>query len=224
MEKMFEILTGCPLFRGLDAGQIEDILRTDDVISVSEFKKGDVIAVHDTAYSGLMILLSGRVSGTFTYPSGDTINIDAIEAPQMIAPAFLFGGYNRLPIDVVADADTEILTLHRGYLFDLMQDNTIVMSNFIDIISNRAGVWQKKIYALSFKSLKEKLASYLLDHSGGNQNVVKMPDIRETAEYFAATRSSLQTVVEGLEKKKIIKEEGGNIVILNRGALKELLK
>lgn len=224
MEKMFEILTGCPLFRGLDAGQIEDILRSDDVISVSRFKKGDTIALHDTAYSGLMILLRGRASGTFTYPSGHTVRMEAIEAPQMIAPAFLFGGYNRLPIDVVAETETEMLTLHRGYLFDLMQDNTIILSNFIDIISNRAGVWQKKIYALSFRSLKEKLASYLLDHSDAETNIVPVPEIKETAEYFAATRSSLQAVIEGLEKKKIIKSDDGNILILNRNALKDLLK
>lgn len=224
MRKMFEILTKCPLFRGLDADQIEDILKTDDVISVSRFKQGDLIAMHDTAYSGLMILLSGRASGTFTYPSGDIVHMEAIEAPQMIAPAFLFGGYNRLPIDVIADTDTELLTLHRGYLFDLMQDNTIIMSNFIDIISNRAGVWQKRIYALSFKTLKEKLAAYLLDHSGENNNTVRMPDIKEIAEYFSATRSSLQTVIEGLEKKKIIESDGDNMIILNREALKDFLK
>lgn len=221
---MFEILTGCPLFRGMDAAQIEDIITSDDAYSVTRFKKGDIIAVHDTAYSGLMIILRGKATGVFTYPSGHTVNIDAIEAPQLIAPAFLFGGYNRLPIDVIADEETEILILHRGYIFDLMQDYTLILSNFIDIISNRAGVWQKKIYALSFKSLKEKLASYLLDHSDENTNTAAMPDIKETAEYFAATRSSLLTVIEGLEKRKIIKASDNNITILNRDALKDLLK
>lgn len=52
---------------------------------------------------------------------GKTIVVDPIEAPQLIAPAFLFGGYNKLPIDVIADGDVTIMTLHRGYIFELMR-------------------------------------------------------------------------------------------------------
>lgn len=220
---MYDILTRCPLFRGMDAGQIKQIITSDDV-SITSYKKGDIIAKRDTAYSGLMILLQGSASGTVSYPSGKLLHIDAIEAPELIAPAFLFGGYNRIPIDVVAENDVEILTLHRGYLFELMQENVLILSNFIDIISNRADVWSKKIYALSFMSLKEKLASYLLDHSSEENPVVPIPDIKEIAEYFAATRSALLTVIEGLEKKHIIRTDTANITILNRNALKDILK
>ena len=223
MENIYKILEGCPLFRGMDADRIEAVL-SPDFISVSDYTKGDTVARRDTAYSGLMIILKGSAIGTFTYPAGQTVNIDSVEASELIAPAFLFGGYNRLPVDIIAQTDLKVLTIHRGYLFELMQENMLILSNFIDIISNRAGVWQKKIYALSFKTLKEKLASYLLDHSSDEDAVVPIPDIRETAEYFAATRSSLLTVIEGLEKKRIITLSGDDIEILNRQALKDILK
>lgn len=223
MGNIYEILTGCPLFRGMDTRQIKELLPPDS-ISVERFAKGEIIARRDTAYSGLMIIVSGSAIGTFTYPSGQHVNIEAIEAPELIAPAFLFGGYNRLPVDVTAESEVEILTLHRGYLFELMQENMLVLSNFIDIISNRAGVWQKKIYALSFRSLKEKLASYLLDNSSETKLSVPSPDIRETAEYFGATRSSLISVIEDLEKKHILRRRGNDIEIENRHALAELLK
>lgn len=219
---MYDILTRCPLFRGLEAADIKHILENSDV-DVTSYRKDDVVARRDMAYSGLMIILEGSAIGRFTFPSGKTITIEAIESPELIAPAFLFGGYNRLPIDVVADSDLKILTIHRGSLFGLMQDNTILLSNFIDILSDRTNVWQKKIYALSFKSLKEKLASYLLDHSTAS-DLVPVPDIRDIAEYFGATRSSLLSVAEGLQKKNILKLEKENIRILNRGALKDLIK
>ena len=220
---IYETLTQCPLFRGMDAGQIKDIIDCGQV-SLSNFRKGEVVAQRDTAYSGLMIIIKGRAVGKFVYHSGQAATIEAIEAPQLIAPAFLFGGYNRLPVDVIAESDVEILTLHRAYLFELMQENVLILSNFIDIVSNRAGVWSKKIYALSFKSLKEKLASYLLDHSTTEHSSVPVPDIREIADFFAATRSSLLAVIEGLEKKNIISVEDGNIRILNRRALTDILK
>lgn len=218
---MYEILTRCPLFRGLDAGQIKEILDTTDT-DVRTYSRGEMVARRDTAYSGLMIILRGSAIGMFTFPSGKSITMEAIEAPELIAPAFLFGGYNRLPIDVVADSDLEILTIHRGSLFALIQDHTIVLSNFIDILSDRTNVWQKKIYALSFRSLKEKLASYLIDHSADG-DVVPVPDIKDIAEYFGATRNSLLSVAEGLQKKNILRLENENIRILNREALKDII-
>lgn len=223
MKNLYQILEKCPLFRGMNAAGIKDVLGQDSM-TITSFAKGDTVAHRDTAYSGLMIILEGRVVGTFTYPSGQTVNIEAIEAPELIAPAFLFGGYNRLPVDVIAQTDLKILTLHRGYLFELMQENMLILSNFIDIISNRAGVWQKKIYALSFKTLKEKLASYLLDHSSENNPSVPVPDTHEIAEYFAATRSSLLSVIEDMEKKHIIRKTEDIIEILNRRALTDILK
>lgn len=152
------------------------------------------------------------------------MTIEPLEAPQLIAPAFLFGGYNKLPIDVVADGDATIMTLHRGYLFELMQGNVLIMSNFIDIISNRANVWSKKIYFLSFRSLKEKAAGYLLGHSTEASPSVEMPDIREIAQYFDATRSAVQTVLAELEKKRLVALSGDRITVLNRKGLEDILK
>ena len=170
-----------------------------------------------------MIILKGRVHGEMV-SGGKTIVVDPIEAPQLIAPAFLFGGYNKLPIDVIADGDATIMTLHRGYLFELMQSNVLIMSNFIDIISNRANVWSKKIFFLSFRSLKEKVATYLLEHTSEESGSVPVPDIREIAEYFDATRSALQTVLMELEKKHLIRSEASSIAVLNRKGLRDILK
>lgn len=220
---MYAILAQCPLFRGLTEEQIREMIGERGEFSLTEYKDKDRIARKDTAYSGLMIILKGRVHGEMV-SGGKTIVVDPIEAPQLIAPAFLFGGYNKLPIDVIADGDVTILTLHRGYIFELMQANVLIMSNFIDIISNRANVWSKKIFFLSFRSLKEKVATYLLEHTSEHSDTVPVPDIREIAEYFDATRSALQTVLTELEKKRLIRSEESSITVLNRKGLRDTLK
>ena len=220
---MYAILAQCPLFRGLTAEQIRETIGERGEFSLTGYKDKDCIAHRDTAYSGLMIILKGRVHGEMV-SGGKTIVVDPIEAPQLIAPAFLFGGYNKLPIDVIADGDVTIMTLHRGYIFELMQANVLIMSNFIDIISNRANVWSKKIFFLSFRSLKEKVATYLLEHTSEESGSVPVPDIREIAEYFDATRSALQTVLMELEKKHLIRSEASSIAVLNRKGLRDILK
>lgn len=222
---MYDKLTECPLFRGMSAQQIASVLSCDgDNYILTDYAASEVIARRDTAYSGLMIIVEGRASGVITYSDGSNAKVDSIESPGLIAPAFLFGGYNRLPLDVVADVPTKIMTLHRGFIFELMQENMIILSNFIDIISNRANIWSKKIYFLSFKSLKQKAASYLLDHSSADNNAVPMPDIAQIADVFASTRSALMTVLEGLERKGLVDINGNDITVVNRDALHDILK
>ncbi len=219
---MYDILMQCPLFIGLNSDKISELIGDNSPYTVNKYKKGDVIASKDSAYSGLMIILSGSVSGEFTYTSGQSLLVDILETPQLIAPAFLFGGCNRLPVDVIAQCeDVEILTLHRGLIFDIMQEEMVILSNFIDIISNRANAWSKKIYVLSLKTLEAKFAHYLLEQSS---NDITIPDVAHIAEYFGSTRSSLQTVIETLKRKQIISCVAGKIEVLNREALEDIEK
>lgn len=220
---MYKILKECPLFRGLTEKQIEEIIDKRGDFTVTEYPDKAVIARKESAYSGLMIILKGQVHGEIVYRNKPVI-IDPIEAPQLIAPAFLFGGYNKLPIDVIADGEVTILTLHRGYLFELMQNNVLILSNFIDIISDRANVWSKKIYYFSFHSLKEKVANYLLESTTDEHNTLTVTDLREVAAYFDVTRSALVTVLLEMEKKHLIKHDESTITLLNRKGLQDILK
>lgn len=220
---MYATLTQCPLFQGLTQDTIREMIAQGNY-TLTDYKDGDKIADRDTAYSGLMIIVEGKVHGEMTDPSGKTVMIDKIEAPQLIAPAFLFGGYNKLPIDVIADGKVRILTLHRGYLFELMQNNVVVLSNFIDIISNRANLWSKKILFLSFRSLQAKVATYLLENTTESKPSLPIPDTAEIASYFDATRPAVDTVLHEMEKKKLISLEKNQLTILNRAGLQAVMQ
>ncbi|MDL2230692.1 Crp/Fnr family transcriptional regulator [Alistipes sp. OttesenSCG-928-L06] len=215
---MYGILTQCPLFQGLDAGKIEELLSGRE-FSTEDFADGELVARRDMAYSGLMIILRGEVRGEVEDRHGKRFLIDRIQAPQLIAPAFLFGGYNRLPIDVVADGPVTILTLHRGLLFELMQENVIVMSNFIDVISDRANLLTRKIYFLSFRTVREKVMNYLLDQFRLTRGSVDVSDLNALSEYFDAPRSSIVTVLNEMEKHGLIAYDKGEVTILNEKAL-----
>jgi len=217
---MFPILTKCPLFRGLDTEALEELLEHSSYLT-DRFHKGDIIARRDTAYSGLMIILEGSVHGEMTdRHSGKRVVIDMIPAGQLIAPAFLFGGYNRLPIDVVANEDTLIMVLHRGSLFEMMQDNTVILSNFIDIISNRANYFSRKIYALTVLMLKEKVAAFLLGAACGS-DTVKL-DIAAIADAMDVTRLNIEQTLAEIERKGAIKVTSHAVQIVNLKALESL--
>lgn len=220
---MFPILKDSPLFRGLDQQTIDKLLERVSYATTT-YNHDDCIARRDTAYSGLMIILKGSVRGEVTDAAGRKRIIDNIAAPQLIAPAFLFGGYNRLPIDVVANEDgTEIMTLHRGGLFEMMQDNTIVLSNFIDIISNRANYFSRKIYALSVLMLTEKVAALLLLSSASAATDTVPLEVKKMADELDITRNALEQTLSELAKKGYIELSSTEIVIRNRKALEAMV-
>lgn len=218
---MFPILKDSPLFRGLDQKTIDTLLEHAS-FTTATYQSGECIAKRDTAYSGLMIILRGSARGEMTDAAGRRRVIDNITAPQLIAPAFLFGGYNRLPIDVIAgDEGAEIMTLHRGGLFEMMQDNTIVLSNFIDIISNRANYFSRKIYALSVLMLTEKVAALLL--SGDAQGDTLPLQQEKMADELDITRNALEQTLGELAKKGYIELSETQVVIRNRKALEAMV-
>lgn len=219
---MFPILKDSPLFRGLDQQTIDKLLEHSSYATMT-YDHDDCIAKRDTAYSGLMIILKGSVRGEVTDAAGRRRIIDNIAAPQLIAPAFLFGGYNRLPIDVVANEDgTQIMTLHRGGLFEMMQDNTIVLSNFIDIISNRANYFSRKIYALSVLMLTEKVAALLLSSASAEEDTVPL-EVKKMADELDITRNALEQTLAELAKKGYIELSATQIVIRNRKGLETMV-
>lgn len=216
---MFPVLQYCPLFSGVDTETVNELLGRSSYM-VNRYKKDELIARRDMAYSGLLIIVEGSIRGTVTLSDGREQTIDTLLAGQLIAPAFLFGGYNRLPINVYADEDTKIMTLHRGSLFEMMQDNTVVMSNFIDIISNRANYFSRKIYTLTVLMLKEKAASYLLSLAP-EQGELKL-DIQSMALAMDATRESCIQAIAELEKKGLVSLKNDKLTIINHNALQEL--
>ena len=215
---IYEILKECPLFKGLSAKKIEELL-LDREFSVEDYRCGDVIARKDTAYSGLMIILKGEAMGETSDQHGKRIMIDTFSTPQLISPAFLFGGYNRLPLDITAKGEVSILTLHRGLLFELMQDNIIIMSNFIDIISNRANMLTRKIYYLSFKTVKDQMVNYLLERTASDNPSLDIGDISSLVEYFNASATSINSILKDLCRHGVIKREGDVVTVIDRNLL-----
>ena len=220
---MFPILQESPLFRGLDEQTITDLLSRSAYTTETYAEKAP-LARRDTPYSGLLIILRGSVRGEVTDAVGRRRVIDNIPAPQLIAPAFLFGGYNRLPIDVTANEnDTEIMTLHRGALFEMMQENTVVLSNFIDIISNRANYFSRKIYALSVLMLTEKVAALLLSSVSASEGETVPLRFEKMADELDITRNALEQTLGELAKRGTIELAENAIVIRNRRALEAMV-
>lgn len=189
-----------------------------------QYKSGELIENAGVPYTILRIVLKGSVKGEMMDYSGKVLKIEDIPAPKPLATAFLFGRNNSLPVDIIANNDTELLLLPKDSVMALMQLNRQFLQNFLNAVSNRAQFLSDKLRFLSFKTIRGKLAHYLLGLSGGQNVEIVLPQNQEKiAELFAVTRPSLGRIMAEFNDKGYIENHGKNIQIKDAGMLKRLV-
>jgi CRP-like cAMP-binding protein len=220
----FSLLTDCPLFRGLISTEIEEIL--DSIpYQTQKFNSGSLIAQSGELVQSFRIVFNGIVKGEMVDYSGKVIKIEDIPAPGAIAPAFIFGNKNRYPVNVVAVSDAEIMVIDKTEFLKLLMRNDKILVNFLDMISNRSQFLSEKIKFLNFKTIKSKLAQYILKLAGDNKTFVKLDKTQnDLADYFGVARPSVARALGDLEEDGLIKADGKTVRILDKDGLIELTR
>ena len=90
---MEETLSNCSLFKGLKSSELTEIIGEID-FKRKKYEKDELVAYADAEVTNLLIVLEGSVRGEMMDFSGKTIKIEDVEAPNLLAPAFLFGNNN----------------------------------------------------------------------------------------------------------------------------------
>lgn len=221
---MFQTLTLSPFFRGLSTNELEGIFKRISH-SVKSYSKGQIIAQRDDEVRNLCIVVEGAVKGEMVDFSGKVLKVEEIQAPNPIAHAVLFGDKNRFPVDVIALTDCRMLYISKPDVVRLLQTNEVILNNFLNAISNRAHFLAGKLWFLSFKSIKEKVAHYLLSLDRGQpQPVLVLPKShQELAELFGVTRPALARVLGDMQAEGIIIVNRREVEIVDRKRLVGLI-
>lgn len=223
--KMREKLIFCPLFLGLDAETIIDLLNKVQH-HLLRFKKDQIIVYSGDEVESQMVVLKGSVKGEMVDFTGKTIKIEDIASPRPLAPAFLFGNRNSFPVNIVANTDVEMLLIPKPSFVQLMQMSETILENFLSIISNRAQFLTNKIRFLSFQTIKGKIAHYLLEAIKNKETDVIFlnKSQSELAAYFGVARPSLSRALREMDYDGYIEAKGKQIRIVDKQKLSELLK
>lgn len=214
----------CPVFRGLNESETKFLLGKIHY-QIRNFSKNEVIVVAGEQVRNLYIILSGSVKGEMIDYSGKTIKIEDIEAPKPLAPAFLFGRENKFPVTVTANNNGKILIIPVPEFLKLLQLHTQLLQNYLNNISTRAQFLSQKLHFLSFKTIKEKVAHFLLKQAGTEFHSIKLKNTQQQlADLFGVTRPSLARVLSEMQKEGLIKIEKKTVTLLHKDQLNELLR
>lgn len=220
----YSLLTRCPVFHGLNEGECRDLLGHIH-FQVRSYEKDEIVVLAGEEVTNLFILLNGSVRGEMIDYSGKTVKIEDIAAPKPLAAAFLFGKENRYPVTVTSNVETQVLAVPVHEFLKILQMNADLLKNYLNSISSRAQFLSQKLHFLSFKTIKEKVAHFLLKQAGDRLHSFELKATQQQlADLFGVTRPSLARVLGEMQAEGLIKIEKKTVILLDKKELNELLR
>jgi CRP/FNR family transcriptional regulator, dissimilatory nitrate respiration regulator len=219
---MYEILINCPIFTGLTQEELAAIFSKTHHFTKT-FEVGEIAAFSGETVNFLMVVLEGSVKGEMVDFSGKTIKIDDIRAPRALASAFIFGRQNKFPVNVMANEKTKLLYIPKYDFMKMLQADIRILQNFLNVVSSQTQMLAGKLKFLSFKTIKGKIAQYILGLAGPDKDMVELPLTQnDLAEQFGVARPSLARALGEMADEGMISVDRRVIRILDRKRLKEV--
>ena len=222
---MIPALVNNPLFRGITPERLFADLE-EISFHTRSYKKGEILAQQGAVCNRLVILTKGSVRGEMIDYSGRLIKVEDIAAPRAIAPLFLFGEENRYPVEVTANEPTEVIELPKSSVLSLFRKNEQFLENYMILSANYARTLSDKLFFMSFKTIRQKLASYLLRLYKQQQqtHITLDRSQQELSDYFGVSRPSLARELAHMQEDGLLIADRKHITILQKEQLVRLIQ
>lgn len=211
----------CPLCNSIPKEDRDSFLR-DVRYTVKRYGKGDMLVAQGSVYEMLFIMVKGEVSTEMSDEKGDFLKVELIKAPNPLATGFLFATDNISPVTALAKTDCVVILIPKDNIYLLMSKYPDFMKAFLSYISNKVAFLSEKLRLMSLRSIRAKLAYYILKESKGEHEFQLKTSKEELSRLFSVSRPALVNVMMQMADEGLIGVERRKIVVKNRAALQRL--
>lgn len=223
MEELITILQKAPLFKGVEPEKMFELLGQSNY-QIKRYEKGRLIFQSGDPVDKLIVLIKGKISAEMLDPSGKSLKIEDAEAPQSLATAFMYGQKQKIPVNVTAIKDSEFMYIQKDQFQKMLIQSEKLLTNYINMISTRAQFLSDKVKFMSFNTIRQKLAHFLLDRMDAEKEPFNA-GMSQTAmaELFGVARPSLARCIGELEDEGVIYCERSFFTVFDIQVLKDEL-
>ncbi len=218
------ILATSPLFAGVEVTELAQAL-VPSPVQVHTFGAGRVVLLAGCAYADLRIVLEGECTAEMTSGEGKTVIIETLGAGAAVATAVLFSPNRRLPVTLVAKSELRLASVPKDFFLRLCGRFPPLLASLLDDMGNRVAFLTDKYRSLSFASLRERIADWLLRSAERRPEglEVRLATSKERlAAVFGVARPSLSRELGELVSRGLIEMRGRRIKILDEAGLMAL--
>ncbi len=222
---MFSEISKIPVFKGFKTSEIIQLLSTTHY-QIHSYEAESIIAYTNDKCENLYLLLEGSIRGEMYNYTGKNIVLNEVHAPDSFAEAFLFANNNKLLINIVANTEVKVLVIYKEDFLQLLNKNPKILYNYLNITSNRFVIVTEKIKFLMIRTIKGKLANYILDLEKKNKDKINFKlgkTHEELAALFGITRPALTRNLLKIKNDGLLEIKNKEIKIIDREKLIQLL-
>ena len=221
---MFSILPFTTLFDGFTPDEVEHALSRAGY-ELQPFASGDIVALKGAPCHSLLLLTEGTVRCETPVAKGETVPVERLRAPGVIAPGLLYAPDNRFPVHWVAETPGAIAAVLREAWTALLQQDARLLQNFLALLSDATRPLSDKVVYRAFKTIRGKFSRYLLDQAeASGSDTFRLPlTQRELADLFGVTRPALARAIGEMSAEGSIYVERKQVRILFPEKLKQYI-
>ncbi len=223
MIKKCDALSRTLLFAGLDRGTFQNYC---SLTKAKTFSRSELLAAEGDVCTSIGVIEQGQVALQKYTSSGDFSTIALLGPGDFFGEDLIFGSSNIYTFTIEAMTQSEVLFVSKETLRSLLDRSPVVLNNFLRILSDRITTQNSRIALLSQKSLRHKIAFYLLELKNSqpqtdSQTVkVSLPVSKEVvAKLLAMPRPSFSRELIAMEADGLIEVNGRSIRLLDVATL-----
>ena len=223
--KPCDVLAQTTLFAGLERSVFQKYCA---ITKTRSFAKGEVLAAEGDDCYNIGVIHAGQVAMQKYTSGGDFSTIALLGPGDFFGEDMIFGSSAVYNFTLEAMSACEVIFISRDILRALLDSSPAVLNNFLKILSDRISTQNRRIALLSQKSLRHKIAFYLLElraeqfSATAESAVVELPVSKEVvAKLLAMPRPSFSRELIAMEKDGLLSVNGRYIRLLDVSALEE---
>ncbi len=223
MNVLSDNLKRCILFKDIKYEDLSNFLNMSNY-TIKKYPEGNVIVIEGSNCEGLGILLEGLLEVQTFYPSGKLLTFSQLKPVEIFGEAILFSKVNKFPATIGAIKDSKIMFIKKENLISCLTNCHKFMENFLELLSNKLLILNKKVKMLSLESIRKKIENFLMEeYKKQGSNIIKVSLSRkEMAEHMGIQRPSLSRELIKMRDAGIIDFNREVIIIKDMAALSKL--
>lgn len=219
MASMYERIMELPLFKGLGAAQISSFLEKTH-LDFKNYKANEIILSRGEIIRSVMLLLSGSVEFSLKIEGHEIYIGQKYAAGNALCVERLFGMNTGNPFEIVALADSTVISFSKERYANLLVNDGIFLINYLNYLSYRA---QKsidvpaRITARGFTGFLARGIALISDKKA--EEIYVKASIEALSSYTGLSIHSIMEDLSSLHVRDIVDYSDDTIVITDRGAL-----
>lgn len=221
---MFQNLMKIPLFHGVTYQKLSEIIGKHR-FNFLKFNRGETIIPAGEPCTHLTTVVSGKVRTSIISADSRVEISQTIEAPETLAPDYLFGRTTRHPATVTALDNCGIMQIQKNDYVDILNSDSVFLFNFLNILSMDAQLSAGGLLSLTDGDLKKRIAYWIVATTQNNSKDITLESRGcNLSQVFGVTPGELTSALSGMMADGLVTFSPTRIEATDRRQLLALLK